>query len=75
MKTVSIVIPAYNEEKYISNLLKKILQVPTEEMGFHKQIIVVDDGSSDDTAECVKAFSGIQLFQQVNQGKFYQKTL
>jgi len=69
MKTVSIVIPAYNEEKYISNLLKKILQVPTEEIGFHKQIIVIDDGSSDDTAECVKAFSGIQLLQQVNQGK------
>ena len=28
MKTVSIVIPAYNEEKYISILLEKILQVP-----------------------------------------------
>ena len=69
MKTVSIVIPAYNEEKYISILLERILQVPIEEIGFLKQIIVIDDGSSDDTAECVKAFSGVQILQQANQGK------
>ena len=50
MKTVSIVIPAYNEEKYISILLERILQVPIEEIGFLKQIIVIDDGSSDNTA-------------------------
>ena len=69
MKTVSIVIPAYNEEKYISTLLEKILQVPIKEIGFLKQIIVIDDGSSDDTAECVKTFSGVQILQQANQGK------
>ena len=66
---ITVGMPAYNEEKYISILLGKILQVPIEEIGFLKQIIVIDDGSSDDTAECVKAFSGVQILQQENQGK------
>ena len=75
MNTVSIVIPAYNEEKYISILLGKILQVPIEEIGFLKQIIVIDDGSSDDTAECVKAFSGVQILQQATREKGPQCSL
>jgi glycosyltransferase involved in cell wall biosynthesis len=37
MKTVSIVIPAYNEEAFIGRLLRKIDAVPTEEVGFRKR--------------------------------------
>lgn len=69
MKTVSIVIPAYNEGNFIATLLEKILQVPTEDMGFAKQIIVVDDGSTDATAERASAFAEVQVIQQQNQGK------
>jgi dolichol-phosphate mannosyltransferase len=69
MKTLSIIIPAYNEELFIGNLLSIILKVPTENLGFKKEIIVVDDGSSDNTAQVVKQYSGIQLIQQENQGK------
>ena len=47
MPTLSIVIPAYNEGAFIGQLLTKILAVPTESMGFDKEIIVVNDGSKD----------------------------
>src|SRR5687767_15738149 len=66
---ISIVIPAYNEERFIGALLKKIQAVPTEGAGFSKELIVVDDGSSDRTAEFVTGHSGVQLIRQKNQGK------
>jgi len=44
--SVTAIIPAYNEEKYISNVLKVLKQV--EEIN---QIIVVSDGSNDNTAQ------------------------
>jgi glycosyltransferase involved in cell wall biosynthesis len=70
MPTLSIVIPAYNEEAFIGTLLEKILAVPTETLGFHKEIIVVNDGSKDRTEEKVKQFSSVRCFTQVpNQGK------
>lgn len=69
-KVLSIVIPAYNEEAFIGTLLEKILAVPTESVGFKKEIIVVNDGSKDRTEEVVRRFSGVQCFTQVpNQGK------
>jgi len=69
MKTISIVIPAYNEEAFIGELLKKIIAVPTESLGFKKEIIVVDDGSKDATAAIVRNFPEATLIQQRNQGK------
>ena len=69
MKTVSIVIPAYNEAQFIGQLLEKIRDVSTEEVGFLKQIIVVDDGSVDATAERASAFPEVQVLRQENQGK------
>ena len=46
---VSIVIPAYNEEASIAALLKVILAVDLKSIGFDREIIVVDDGSRDET--------------------------
>ena len=70
MNKVSIIIPAYNEERYIGSLLQKVLSVPAEQVGFDKEIIVVDDGSQDNTYTIASAFQGIQVFQQIpNQGK------
>ena len=70
MPLLSIVIPAYNEEAFIGELLRRIVAVDTESLGFHKEIIVVDDGSKDRTGEAARAFSGVRVFtQRPNQGK------
>jgi len=70
MPTLSIVIPAYNEGAFIGKLLEKIIAVPTETVGFEKEIIVVDDGSKDNTAQVAASFPGVRVFTQVpNQGK------
>lgn len=69
MRKVSIIIPAYNEESFIGTLLEKILQVPTESVGFIKEIVVVDDGSTDKTAMIAGKFPKVTVIQQHNQGK------
>ena len=69
MTTVSIIIPAFNEGRFISPLLEHILRVPIESIGFKKEIIVVDDGSTDNTAEQVKRFPEVRSIYQQNTGK------
>jgi glycosyltransferase involved in cell wall biosynthesis len=72
MKLLSIVVPAYNEEAYLGQLLEKIADVDTRPLGFEKEIIVVNDGSRDRTEEIARSFAaqGVLCFTQVpNQGK------
>jgi glycosyltransferase involved in cell wall biosynthesis len=69
MKKLTVVIPAYNEARYIGALLSRIALVPIESAGFQREVIVVDDGSTDDTARIVKDFPQVTLIQQANQGK------
>jgi len=67
---VSIIIPAYNEEETVGELLKKILDVSLTGLNLEKEIIVVDDGSTDQTAQQVSPFSNIRLLRHKrNQGK------
>ncbi len=71
---LSILIPAYGEEKTIGEVLRQVAVVDTESLGFEKEIIVCDDGSSDATvAEVEKAMADeprIRLVQhRVNRGK------
>lgn len=69
MKKVSIVIPAYNEEAFIGTLLDRIASVPTESVGFVKEVVVVDDGSRDATAAIASRFPGVKVIRQENRGK------
>ena len=69
MKTLSVIIPAFNEERYIYELIQKVKLVQTETLGYEKEIIVVDDGSNDKTADLVKNFTNVKLIQQKNKGK------
>ncbi len=63
-------IPAYNEGAFIGTLLDKIAAVPTESLGFEKEIIVVNDGSKDNTEQVARSHAGVLCFTQVpNQGK------
>jgi dolichyl-phosphate beta-glucosyltransferase len=52
----SFVIPAYNEAKRLTATLDAIALLPASDFG-KCEIIVVDDGSTDDTAEIARAFS------------------
>lgn len=63
---VSVIVPAYNEEKWIGTTVSSIL-----ESGFPCEVIVVDDGSSDKTPEILKAFGeSIKVISHpVNRGK------
>lgn len=62
---ISVVIPAYNEAEGIANLLEKIVS-----LGFHTryEIIVVDDGSSDETAAIASRFPVRLIRHHTNKG-------
>lgn len=47
MKKISIVIPAYNEERTLNDLIQKVLGIRFEDV--EKEIIIVNDGSKDNT--------------------------
>jgi glycosyltransferase involved in cell wall biosynthesis len=67
---LSIVIPVYNEEATLSSVVSRIVAVPVE-----KQIIIVDDCSTDKTPEIIQALerqygSLLRVFRhEANQGK------
>src|SRR4051812_24446719 len=67
---ISIIVPAYNEEKTIANVLNALLREVPDVF----EILVVDDGSKDQTAQIterlVQQHPQIRLIRQVpNQGK------
>ncbi|MDQ3417545.1 MAG: glycosyltransferase family 2 protein [Acidobacteriota bacterium] len=68
LKTLSIVIPAYNEERYIGTLLEQIQAVDLSPLGIDKQVIVVDDHSSDGTSDVVRRFPGVDLHRLARNG-------
>jgi dolichol-phosphate mannosyltransferase len=47
---LSVLIPAYHEERTIAEVLRRVAAVDTEAVGFDKEIIVCDDGSRDGTS-------------------------
>ena len=46
--------PAYNEEETIAKIIKKIDAVPLHKVGVSRELIIVDDGSSDKTIDIIK---------------------
>jgi dolichol-phosphate mannosyltransferase len=70
MPTLSVVIPAYNEERFIATLVGQVLAVPLEALGIDRDVIVVDDCSTDRTSAIVMAIPGVRLFRlERNSGK------
>ena len=68
--SISIVIPAYNEERFIAALVGKVLDVDLSRFGLSKQVLVIDDGSRDRTAEIVEGIAGATLHRmERNSGK------
>lgn len=68
MKKISIIIPVFNEIKTIKDVLKEIENVRLP--GFRKEIIIVDDCSTDGTTEFLRKLNGYKIFfHSSNLGK------
>ena len=71
MIKLSIIVPVFNEEKTIAELLQKIVDVKLP-LGWQKEIIVVDDGSTDSSKSKVKSQKSKlikKFFHKQNLGK------
>lgn len=68
---LSVIIPVYNEKNTISSVISRIQETPLQH-GIEKEIIVVDDGSSDGTSDIVQNLGceNVRIFRHdVNIGK------
>lgn len=69
---LSIIIPVYNEEELVGNLIETVLAAPLPE-GLDRELVIVNDASTDGTAQVLESFTAnprIRLFHQpVNRGK------
>lgn len=68
MPVLSILIPAYNEARFIGALLDRITAVDLQAVGFTAEIIVVDDHSTDGTAEIARHHPGVIVFRHERNG-------
>jgi glycosyltransferase involved in cell wall biosynthesis len=72
MTTLSVVIPAYNEEDGIAEIAQRVLAVKDDlkEVGIDNlELLVVDDGSEDNTAQIVGEMKDVRLIQHpINKG-------
>ena len=68
---LSIVIPVYNEKETISSVLEEIEALNLQELNCEKEIIIVDDGSTDGTRDLLRPLENRYkiIFQSENQGK------
>ena len=61
-EAVSIIIPVYNEQNGVAPVLEELLAMLESELShIEHEVIVVDDGSSDDTASAIEPFVGDTL--------------
>lgn len=65
MKTLSIVIPAYNEEKYLGPCLESCLANKTPNV---IEVIVIDNASTDGTAALAQRYPGVRVVHEARKG-------
>lgn len=65
-KCVSVIMAAYNGEAYISEAIASVLE---QDYDGEVELIVVDDGSTDQTPEIAEAFDSVRVIRQSNTGQ------
>lgn len=65
---ISVIMPVYNEQAFVEEIIKRVLKVDIP-----KELIIVDDFSTDGTREILKGFTGVKgvkiHFHEKNMGK------
>lgn len=71
MTDISIIVPAYNAEKYIKKCIESLINQTKKEI----EIIIVNDGSTDNTEKIVKSFKDqrIKYYKNSNHGIGYTR--
>ena len=58
---LSIIVPAFNEARTIAALLEAVRAVDLGGLGLEREILVVSDGSTDETAAVARAQPGVEV--------------
>jgi cellulose synthase/poly-beta-1,6-N-acetylglucosamine synthase-like glycosyltransferase len=61
---MSVVIPCYNQARFLGEAVESVLAQSHPNF----EIVVVDDGSTDDTSEVAVRYPGVRLIRQDNRG-------
>jgi len=64
-RSISIIIPAHNEEKYIADCIESVLKA---DFDGKKEVVVIDDGSKDRTARIAQGYP-VRLLRNAHHGK------
>lgn len=56
MKLISIIIPVYNEQRYVGELLAKVARLSFSHLGYDKELVIVNDGSKDESEHIIQTF-------------------
>lgn len=70
MPTCSIIIPAHNEERYVADCLRSILEARSADT---KEIIVVDNASTDRTATVASGIGGVRVVREERKGTSFAR--
>ena len=68
---VSVIVPVYNGERYLASTLQSVVAQDYRPI----EILVIDDGSDDRSAEIARGFPEVRYFHQSNQGAAVARNL
>nr|BDT30077.1 glycosyltransferase [Bacteriovorax sp. HI3] len=71
MKFISVIVPAYNAQKTIHKCISSLVNADYDKKSY--EIIVVDNNSTDKTAEIIKSFPEVTYVKETTQGRSYAR--